>query len=247
MMIYPTIELLNGRCVSLFRGRLDEPQIWHVDPVEKARSFAEAGAEWIHVTDFDGIAGGSVNRDLLIEIIRSAGVPVQLGGGFRSLETIADWVDLGAGRIVVTTLAITNPDLVKQAAKRFPDQIVLAVDVFQGSLMTEGWRSTSAITPEDFIAAFDEDPLAAVIVTDIDADVQDSDGSLALVTRLADCARAPVIARGLSRSLDDIARLKYVPHVSGAIIGRALFDRSIALEDALAVAAARPGPTAEFI
>ena len=113
--------------------------------------------------------------------------------------------------------------------------------------MTNGWRDTAAITPADFIAAFDEDPLAAFVITDIDADIADSDGSLGVISQLADGARAPVIARGLSRSLDDIARLKYVPHIAGAIIGRALFDKTIALSDALAVAKARPGPTADFI
>lgn len=247
MMIYPTIELQNGRCVSLHRGRIDEPQIWHVDPVAKAKGFAADGAEWMHVTDLDWVIGGDGNASIIEEIILHSGIPVQLGGGFRSLESIAKWIDKGAGRIVVSSLAAQNPDIVKQAAKRFPDQIVVAVDVFQGQLMTNGWRDTAAITPADFMSAFDDDPLAAFIVTDIDSDIEDSDGSLGVISQLADGARAPVIARGLSRSLDDIARLKYVPHISGAIIGRALFDKSIELSDALAVANARPGPTAEFI
>ncbi|MBO6603602.1 MAG: 1-(5-phosphoribosyl)-5-[(5-phosphoribosylamino)methylideneamino] imidazole-4-carboxamide isomerase [Roseicyclus sp.] len=247
MMIYPMIELQNGRCVSLYRGRLEEPQIWHVDPVAKAQSFARAGAEWLHLTDFDRVAGDTGNRDLVLEIIRSVGIPVQFGGGLRSFDAIANWIDMGAGRVVVGTLAATSPDIVKQAARRYPDQIVIALDVFQGKVMTEGWRRTSAITPEAFLSAYETDPLAAIIVTDIDADVQDSDGSLALVTRLADIARAPVIARGLSRSLDDIARLKFVPHVSGALVGRALFDRSVDLAEALAVARAVRGPTPEFI
>jgi len=247
MMIYPTIELQNGRCVSLNRGRLEEPQIWHVDPIAKAQGFAEDGAEWLHLTDFDWVVGDDGSQEIVQDIIRQAGIPVQLGGGFRTLDGIAKWIDNGAGRIVVGSLAVQNPDMVKQAAKLYPDQIVVAVDVYQGGLMSDGWRSTAAITPADFIAAFAEDPLAAIIITDIDADIADSDGSLGSVSQLADGARSPVIARGLSRSLDDIARLKYVPHISGAIIGRALFDKSIALTDALAVANARPGPTAEFI
>ncbi|RFU11603.1 1-(5-phosphoribosyl)-5-[(5-phosphoribosylamino)methylideneamino] imidazole-4-carboxamide isomerase [Rhodobacteraceae bacterium W635] len=247
MMIYPTIELQNGHCVSLNRGRLDDPLIWHVDPVDKARSFAEDGAAWLHVTNFDWMTDSEDSTGIVQDIILHAGIPVQLGGGFRSVETIAQWIDKGAGRIVVSSLAVHNPTLVKQAAKRFPDQIVVAVDVYKGGLMSDGWKSTAAITPADFIAAFDEDPLAAIIITDIDNDIEDSDGSLGMITQLADGARAPVIARGLSRSLDDIARLKYVPHIAGAIIGRALFDKSIDLCDALAVAGARPGPTAQFI
>ncbi len=248
MRLYPTIELQQGRCVSLFRGRLEEPQIWHVDPVEKAREFAEVGAEWIHVTDFDAVAGAETdNAEIVESIIRQAGVPVQLGGGFRSMDRIAEWIELGAGRVVIGTAAVHNPDLVKEAAKYYPDQIVLAVDVFQGQVMSQGWTATAVYTPEDFIGWFENDPLAAIIVTDIDSDIGDADRSLALVTRLADCARAPVIARGTVRALDDISRLKYVPHVSGTIIGRALFDRSIDLAEALAIAQPAPEPRAEFI
>ena len=113
--------------------------------------------------------------------------------------------------------------------------------------MSHGWRSPSVFEPEDFIATFETDPLAAIIVTDIDADLEEADDALALVTRLAGIARAPVIARGLARSLDDISKLKYVPGISGAIIGRALFDRSVDLEEALAIAEAPLEPAADFI
>jgi len=236
MILYPTIELQNGRCVSLFRGRLEEPQIWHVDPVLKAIEFAKAGAQWIHVTDFDAIAGDDRNRDLVDEIIRRAGAPVQLGGGFRSMAAIQEAVDRGVGRVVLGTVALLQPDLLKQAAKAFPDQIVLAVDVYQGQVMSDGWRQASAYRPREFLSWFDSDPLAAIIVTDIDADLGEAEDALALVTQLADVARAPVISRGIARSLDGISRLKYVPKVSGAIVGRALFDKSVDLEEALAIA-----------
>ncbi len=247
MMLYPMIELLEGRCVSLFRGRTDEPQIWHVDPVEKAMSFAKAGAEWIQITDFDAMSGNERNADLIREIILTAGIQVQLGGGFRSLERITDWIDQGVGRIVVGTLALLQPDLVKEAAKLCPDQIVLAVDVYEGLVVSDGWRQKSAFTPSAFLKAFENDPFAAVIVTDIDADIGDAEDSIALITQLASEARTPVIARGLTRTLDDLSRLKYVPHVSGALIGRALFDRSIDIEAALKVVKPEVGSRAKFI
>jgi phosphoribosylformimino-5-aminoimidazole carboxamide ribotide isomerase len=247
MIIYPTIELLNGSCVSLFRGRLEEPHIWHVNPLEKARSFADTGVDWITITDFDALVGDDRNSDLIEEIINQAGATVQLGGGFRSIGQITDWIDRGAGRIVVGTLAVIAPDVVKQAAKMYPDQIVISVDVFKGSVMSDGWRNPSAIIPQDFVRTFEKDPIAAIIVSDIDADLEESEDSLALVTELAGIAKAPVIARGLSRSLDDLARLKYVPHVSGAIISRALFDQTINLEEAVALAGEAPEETAEFI
>jgi len=247
MILYPMIELLDGRCVSLFRGRTEEPQIWNVDPVEKAKSFAKAGAEWLHITDFDAMAGDERNTDLIREIIRTAGIPVQLGGGFRSLERIVDWIDHGVGRIVVGSMALNQPDIVKQAAKLFPDQIVLAVDVYEGVVVSDGWRKKSAFTPSAFIKAFADDPFAAIIITDIAADIGDAEDSIALITQLAAEARPLVFARGLSRTLDDLSRLKYVPFVAGALIGRALFDRSIDLEDALELVKPDIGSRAEFI
>ncbi len=236
MIISPCIELQNGRCVSLHRGRLDEPHIWHVDPVETARNFVKAGAEWIHVTDFDAIAGDQRNTDIIQDIIRHSGASIQLGGGFRTLQRMTEWIERGASRIVISTLAVIAPDIAKQAAKTYPDQIVIAVDVFKGKIMSDGWRKPSAITPEDFIRTFEKDPLAAIIVTDIDADLEEADDSLALVTQLASIATAPVLARGQSRTLDELSRLKYVPHVAGAIIGRSLFDHSIDLNSAMELA-----------
>ena len=246
MMIYPTLELQNGKPVSLYRGRLEEPQIWHVNPIEKVREFAAAGAEWVHVTDFDGIEGSDTHTDLLIDIIRQAGVPIQLGGGFRSMAVIEKWIDLGVGRVVLGTMAVTYPDLVKQAAKYFPDQIVLAIDVFEGKVMSDGWRQPSVFEPEAFLQNFLEDPLAAIVVSDISADIGDTEEPLALITKLAGISTAPVIARGLSRTIDDLSRMKYVPYLSGAIVGRAFFDKTIDLEEAFALATAPMEPRAAF-
>ncbi len=246
MILYPTLELKNGKCVSLTRGRLDEPVIWHVDPVETARGFAAAGAEWMHVTDMDALGGENGNDDLIEEIIRAVGIPVQLGGGFRSRERVEKWIDKGAGRIVVGTMAAHDPDLLNELAKFHPDQIVMAVDVYQGSVMTEGWQSQSAFDPAGFIGAYDASPLAGIIVTDIDADIADRDASLGVITRLAAETRHPVIARGTVRSTDDVARLKYVHNIAGALIGRALLSRDVDLAEALDVARPVPEPTAEF-
>ena len=246
MIIYPTLELKNGKCVSLTRGRLEEPVLWHVDPVETARGFAAAGAEWMHVTDMDALSGEDSNDDLIETIIRAAGIPVQLGGGFRSRDRVEHWIDKGAGRIVIGTMAAHDPDLLRELAKWHPDQIVLAVDVFEGSVMTEGWRTQSAFDPANFVKAFDDVPLAGVIITDVDADIEDQDASLGVITNLAAQTRHHVIARGTVRSVDDVARLKYVPNISGAIIGRAILSKDVDLAEALGVAQPTPEPTAEF-
>jgi phosphoribosylformimino-5-aminoimidazole carboxamide ribotide isomerase len=240
MILYPTIELKDGRCVSLPKGRIEEPLIWHVDPVEKAKEFAQVGAEWIHVTDFDAVGGVSRNRDLVKRIIHEAGLPVQLGGGFRSRDRIEEWIDLGAGRIVVGTLAAQNPHLVRELAERHADQIVLAVDVWRDHVMIEGWKSQSAYSPEGYIESFRDTPFAAIIVTDIGADLREtSDATYGVISAIADVAKVPVIASGVVRTLDDIARLRLLDKVAGAIVGRALFNRTVDLAEALKEA--RPG------
>lgn len=246
MLLFPAIELHNGQCVSLYRGRIEEPEIWQVKPAEMARSFAKAGADWIHVTDFDAIQDKENNAALVQDLIDHSGASIQLAGGFRSVHRIAEWIDRGAARIVVGTLAIFQPDLVKKAAKLYPDQIVIAVDIFQGNVMSHGWRKPSAITPEDFIQTYEKDPIAGFVVTDIDAHVGDAEDVLSLITRLAGIAKAPVIARGYCTKIDDLSRLKYVPHVAGAIVGRAFFDHSIDFAEALTLAKQPLEETASF-
>ena len=246
MIIYPTLELLDGKCVSLTRGRLEEPVLWHVDPVKTACGFADAGAQWMHLTDLNGSRGDGDNAALVEEIIRAARIPVQLGGGFRTPAQVETWIDRGAGRIVVGTMASRDPEFLHALAKFHPDQIVLAVDVYQGAVMTDGWRSRSSFTPAEFIAAFEDDPLAGIVVTDVDEHIGQGDASLGMITALAAATRHPVIARGTVASLDDIARLKYVPNVAGTLIGRALLSKNVDLAEALAIAAAPAEPLAQF-
>lgn len=246
MIVYPTLELLDGRCVSLRRGRLDDPVIWHVDPVATARGFAEAGADWMHLTDMNWLRGDGGNDALVQRIIREVGIPVQLGGGFHSRDAVSRWLDQGAGRVVLGTMALQDPGAVKELAKFHPDQIVVAVDVFRGHLMTAGWHEPSVFGADDFVAAFEGVPLAGLIVTDIDADIEDSDGSLGVISGLAARTRQQVIARGTVRGIDDVARLRFIPDIAGTLIGRALLARDVDLAEALRIARAPTGKTAEF-
>lgn len=246
MRIYPTMELQNGRCVTLDKGRLDDAMIWHVDPVETARSWSAAGAEWMQLTDFDAIEGRDTNAGLVEEIIRSSEMSVQLAGGMRTREQVEHWINKGAGRIVIGTLAAWDPQLVKELAKLYPDQIVLAVDVWQGHVMTEGWRSQSAFTADAFIEAFADAPFAAILITDINSDMEDVEAQLGLISGLAAKSRTPVIASGVVRTSDDISRLVYVPNIAGAVVGRALFRKTVDLSEALDVARLAHEPVAEF-
>jgi len=246
MLVVPGIELQSGRCVSLQRGRLDEPSIWHVDPAEKAREFADAGATLLHVTDFDAVAGEELQNELVESIIRSAGARVQVGGGIRSRERAVELIEMGAARVVISTMAALQPDMVKELANAYPDQIVLAIDIWQGGLMTEGWRTKAALEPEALMKAYEDTPLAAVIITDIDSDIDDQDAQLGLISGIADAARSPVYARGTVRDLDDIARLKYIPGIEGALVGRALFNKTVDLGEAIEIAMPEPTAVADF-
>ena len=247
MIIYPTMELLNGRCVSLTRGRIEEAAIWHVDPMETARSWAASGAEWMHLTDVDWVDGRSSNADLVRSLIRAAGIPVQLAGGFRSGEAVSAWIEQGAGCIVVSTLAVQDPTTLKSLIKTYPDQIVISVDVWKGRVMTHGWRKQSAYTPQDVLDVYNDVPLAGFVVTDIEGDIGERDAQLGMISGLAAKSRAPVIASGVVRNVDDVARLKYIPNIAGALIGRALFRKSVDLKAALLVARPETRVAAEFI
>ena len=163
-----------------------------------------------------------------------------------SREQVEHWIDLGAGRVTVSTLAARDPALVSELAKQHPDQIVLAVDVWQGQVMTEGWRQSGAFSPEAYIAAFENAPFAAILVTDIDSDMSDLEAQLGLISALAEKSRTPVIANGVVRSSDDVSRLKYIYNISGAMIGRALFRKTVTVEEVLEVARPEPEPVAEF-
>lgn len=247
MQIIPTLELLDGRCVTLRKGRLDDPALWHVDPVETACGFAQAGAPLIRITDFDAIKGGTGNDALIAEIIRKAGAAVQVAGGVRSVERARHWFDTGAAQVVVGTLAVMHPDSLVELAKFHPDMVMLNLDIWQGKLMTHGWGTASALDPAAFIRAFDSAPLAGIIVTDIDSDIDEVDAQLGLISGLAAEARFPVIASGVVETLDDISRLKFVPNIAGAVVGRALMNRSFTLEEALALAGSRTESVAEFL
>jgi len=199
------------------------------------------------VVDLDAVAGTGSNEELIRRIIRHAGAPVQVAGGIRSMERVREWADAGAGRIVFGTAAARVPRLVKEAAFALPDQIVVSVDVWQGFVTIEGWREQTAFTAVDFVHLFDGVPLSQFVVTDIDRDLEMPESSFALVTKVASETDTPVIASGLARSLNDISELKYLYNISGAIVGRALYQGDFTLEEAIDLAKPSPERIAEFV
>ncbi len=248
MKLIPTLQLKDGKVVTLTGGRIADPVIWHVDPVATAKDWTEAGADLIQVTNLDWASDEGDNSEVVERIIREVPARVQLAGGFGTEAGVDDWINRGAARLVIgAARAARNPELIKWLARKHPDMIVLSVDVYQGRVMADAWRVKTAFEPEMMIREFDGGGLAAILLTDIDADIEETDASLSLITRAAALARTPLIASGMVRGMDDISRLKYVRNVAAALVGRPLLSRDIDLAEAMAVARAEPGEkVAEF-
>ncbi|WP_121062077.1 HisA/HisF-related TIM barrel protein [Chachezhania antarctica] len=246
MQITPVIELLNGHCVSRPAGSEAEPTQWHDDPVETACRFAAEGATWLRVTDRGAALGDEAHQDVIDAIIRQVGIPVELGGGLRSRQRIETCIDRGAGRIVVSTLAVWEPDIVAALAKYHPDQIVLALDLWQGKVVTHGRKETCAITPEDLLAFYADVPLAGIAVTSLGA-VEDVEARIAAVATLAGISRAPVFADGIVNTADDLSRLTYVPGIAGVLLGDPLHRGTLDMAQALEIVQKGTAPVAEFI
>jgi phosphoribosylformimino-5-aminoimidazole carboxamide ribotide isomerase len=241
MILYPAIDLKEGSCVRLLRGEMSAATIFNDDPAAQARRFAEAGAAWLHVVDLDGAFAGEARNGAAVEaILEASPAQVQLGGGIRSRAAIEAWLGRGVARVVLGTVALTDPALVKAACRAWPGRIALGIDAREGRVAVEGWARTSDISAIDLALAFEDAGAAAVIHTDIERDGALQGVNVAATASLARRLKTPVIASGGIASLADIEALKAHERdgIAGAIVGRALYDGRIDLARALALAAA---------
>lgn len=236
MIIYPDIELMDGKCVSLVRGKLDEPKVYDVDPLERAKEFAAAGAQWIHVCDLDGVKqGGRHNADITTSIIDAVEIPVQVAGGIRTMAGIEWWVEHGATRVVLGTAAVMDRRLVMEACAQFPGRIAVSIDARGGQVMIEGWREVTDISAMDMAKQLQDTGVGAIIYTDIDRNDDLPESSFASTAEMAQQVSVAIISSGTVKSLDDLSTLKYLPNISGAVVGRALFDEVFTLDEAIAL------------
>ena len=238
MILYPAIDLKDGNCVRLVRGEMDAATVFNTDPSAQARQFADAGCRWIHVVDLNGaFAGRPVNGEAVEKIVSATKVPVQLGGGIRDMATIALWLEKGVRRVILGTIALRNPALVKEACARFPGQIAVGIDARGGYGAVEGWAENSEVTARDLALKFEDAGVAAIIYTDIDRDGLLGGPNVEATAALAERLTTPVIASGGVASLDDLRALKAraASGIEGVISGRALYDGRIDLAAALAV------------
>jgi phosphoribosylformimino-5-aminoimidazole carboxamide ribotide isomerase len=236
MILYPAIDLKDGQCVRLAEGRMEDATIFNEDPANQAVLFQTAGFTWLHVIDLDGaFAGAPRNAGAVARILAKASIPVQIGGGVRSLENISYWLNAGASRVILGTAAVRDPALVIEAARDYPEQIAVALDTRDGKVAVQGWAEQTELDVTDLARRFEDAGVAALIVTDIARDGLKTGINVELTGRIADAVSMPVIASGGLKSVNDIAALKAWPGraIHGVILGRALYDGDISAQAAL--------------
>ena len=244
MILYPAIDLKDGQCVRLRQGEMDQATVFNEDPAAQAKTFEDQGFEWLHVVDLNGAFEGTpVNGPAVEAIFAASHLPIQLGGGIRDIDTIANWLDKGIDRVILGTAAVRDPDLVREAARDFPGCIAVGIDARDGKVAIEGWAETSEMTALDLARRFEDAGVAAIIHTDIARDGLLEGLNLDATVELADAVSVPVIASGGLASIDDIKRLvePACAKLDGAIAGRALYDGRLDAAEALAIIAAKYG------
>ncbi|MFD1624695.1 1-(5-phosphoribosyl)-5-[(5-phosphoribosylamino)methylideneamino]imidazole-4-carboxamide isomerase [Azospirillum griseum] len=241
MIIYPAIDLKDGACVRLLRGEMSQATVFNTDPGDQARLFQSQGFEWLHLVDLNGaFEGKPVNGAAVESILKAVTIPVQLGGGIRDLKTIGMWLEKGVSRVILGTVALRDPELVKSACREFPGKVAVGIDAREGYVAVAGWAETSDIKALDLALKFEDCGVAAIIYTDINRDGAMGGVNVESTSDLAFHLTTPVIASGGVSSMDDLVALKAEEDtgIEGVICGRALYDGRIDPKEALALLSA---------
>ncbi|MCA0941183.1 1-(5-phosphoribosyl)-5-[(5-phosphoribosylamino)methylideneamino]imidazole-4-carboxamide isomerase [Salipiger pacificus] len=236
MILYPAIDLKDGKAVRLLRGDMEKATVFNDDPAAQAMEFVEAGCDWLHLVDLNGaFAGEPVNAAAVEAILERTKVPAQLGGGIRDMATIERWLDKGLARVILGTVAVEKPELVREAAKAFPGKVAVGIDARDGRVATKGWAEVTDVDAVDLARSFEDDGVAAIIYTDINRDGAMQGPNIEYTAAMARAVSIPVIASGgVSKLADLIALRDCGAQLNGAISGRALYDGAIDLKAALA-------------
>lgn len=241
MILYPAIDLKDGKCVRLYKGDYAQTTIYSEDPVDQAKQFEAMGFQFLHLVDLDAAIHGRLgNQDIVVQIAAAVNIPIQFGGGIRSQAAAEMWLDHGVSRIILGTIALKNPDMVKDLARNYPNKIVVAIDARDGIVAVEGWTHDSSMRAIDLAHQFEDAGVAAIIYTDIGRDGTMNGPNAAETAALGKAVSIPVILSGGIGTLEDIAAVKreYSHAIEGIILGRALYEHTIDVAAALALAAA---------
>ena len=243
MILFPAIDLKDGRCVRLVQGDMQQATVFNDDPAAQAEAFERQGFEWLHVVDLDGaFAGRPMNAAAVDAILARVRIPLQLGGGIRDMRTVEGWLAKGVARVIIGTAAVRDPDFVREAARRFHGRVAVGIDAKDGRVAVEGWSQTSTLTAEALGRRFEDAGVAAIVYTDIARDGILKGLNIPMTLSLARAVGIPVIASGGLASMADIERLAQpdCAVLEGAISGRALYDGRIDPARALALLRAAP-------
>lgn len=237
MILYPAIDLKDGQCVRLLKGDMGKSTVFSDDPAAQALAFQAAGCEWLHMVDLNGaFAGAPVNGAAVEAILSALTIPAQLGGGIRDMATIEMWLSKGLARVILGTVAVENPDLVRNAARAFPGRVAVGIDARNGRVATKGWAEETNVLVTDLAKSFEDAGVAAIIYTDINRDGAMQGPNIEATAALATAVSIPVIASGGVSSISDLRALKTCgAPLDGAISGRALYDGKIDLAEAVAL------------
>jgi phosphoribosylformimino-5-aminoimidazole carboxamide ribotide isomerase len=240
MIVIPAIDLRNGRCVRLLQGRKTDVTVYNEDPIAVAKEFATAGAEMIHVVDLDGAfnEAASPNRAVMKRIVEAVDVPVEFGGGIRSVDDVQQLCDAGVARVVLGTLAAESPELLKEFVRRFSSRICVGIDAREGRVMTRGWEAATPVMAVDLARVVVDLGIERIIYTDIARDGMLSGPNIEQTLAVVRAADVLVTASGGVSSLDDIKRLRDTnePRLDSVIVGKALYEGNFKLEEAMSVA-----------
>lgn len=238
MILYPAIDLKDGKAVRLLHGEMDSATVFHERPEAQAHAFEAAGAQWLHLVDLNGaFAGEPVNAAAVEAILAATTLPAQLGGGIRDMAMIDMWIGKGISRVILGTVAVENPDLVREAAAKHPGKIAVGIDARGGKVATRGWATETDIDATALAKTFADAGVAAIIYTDINRDGAMGGPNVEATVALAKAVNIPVIASGGVSSLEDLRALQATGVIAGAISGRALYDGAIDLSEALVLLA----------
>jgi phosphoribosylformimino-5-aminoimidazole carboxamide ribotide isomerase len=242
MIIFPAIDLKDGVCVRLEKGEMGRATVFNDNPASQGMKFESQGFKWIHVVDLNGaFEGKPVNILPVKEIINAVNIPVQLGGGIRDIATIENWLDAGVTRVILGTIALRQPNIAIEACRKFPGKIVVGVDGKGGKVAVEGWAETSEVSVIDLARKFEDAGVSSILYTDVARDGMLQGVDLSGTIALAEAINIPVIASGGVAGIEDIKAIKEVESsgICGVVVGRALYDGRINIEEALKVSGGR--------